>query len=108
MGPKNDDAKLKRVNISRTLQNRFEANSKIFHCRLVTQNETWVYYFEYESKIQRKQWSHSVSPPPKKFKQAESDGKAMASIFFHSEGVIMIDYMEKGKAINEQYYAWEL
>lgn len=49
-----------------------------------------------------------ASPPPKKFKQTASVGKVMASVFWDSEGVIMIDYLEKGKTINGEYYASEL
>ena len=58
-------------------------------------------------KIQSNQWKHSGSPLLKKFKQAASIGKVMTSIFFYSEGVIMIDYLEKGKT-NGQYYVSEL
>ena len=39
-----------------------------------------------------------------------SVGKMMASDFYHfsySEGVTIKDYLEKGKTINERYYALE-
>ncbi len=40
--------------------------------------------------------------PPKTFKQAASAGKVMASGgFFYADGVTMINYIEKGKTINE-------
>ena len=32
----------------------------------------------------------------------------MASIFWDSQGVIMIDYLEQGRTINGEYYAGEL
>ena len=32
----------------------------------------------------------------------------MASIFWNSQGVIMIDYLEQGRKINGAYYAGEL
>ena len=32
----------------------------------------------------------------------------MASIFWDSQGVIMIDYLEQGRTINGAYYAGEL
>ena len=44
--------KLKIVDIIWTLLIRFLANPKNFHCILVTQDETWVYHVEPESKIQ--------------------------------------------------------
>ena len=54
------------------------------------------------------QWKHPGSPPPKKFKRVSSAGKVMASVFWDSQGVIMIDYLEQGRAINDAYYAAEL
>jgi hypothetical protein len=37
-----------------------------------------------------------------------SAGKMMASIFCDSRGIIMIDYLEQGRAINGTYYADKL
>ena len=55
--------------------------------------------------MQSKQWKHLGSPPPKKFKRVYSAGKVMASIFWDSQGVIMI---EQGRTINDAYYAGEM
>ena len=44
----------------------------------------------------------------KKFKRIHSAGKVMASIFWNSQGVIMIDCLEQGPTINGAYYADEL
>ena len=38
-------------------------------------------------------------------KRVHLAGKLMASIFWDSEGVIMIDYLEQGLTINSPYYA---
>ena len=46
--------------------------------------------------------------PPKTFKRASSAGKVMASDFWDSQGVIMIDYLQQGRTINGAYYAAEL
>ena len=46
--------------------------------------------------------------PPKKFKKVSSVGKVMTSVFWDSQGVIMIDYFEQGRTINGAYYAAEL
>ena len=50
----------------------------------------------------------TLAHPPKKFKRASSTGKAMASIFWDSQGVIMIYYLQQGRTINGAYYAAEL
>ena len=46
--------------------------------------------------------------PPKKFKVTASSGKVMASVYWDSEGVIMVDFLKKGHTINGEYYANEL
>ena len=48
------------------------------------------------------------SPPPKKFKRVYSAGKVIASIFWDSQGVITIDYLEPACTIKGAYYASEL
>ena len=45
---------------------------------------------------------------PKKFKRVHSAGKVMASIFWDSQWVIIIDYLEQDHTINSAYYAGKL
>ena len=61
-----------------------------------------------EPKMQSKPWKHPGSPPSKKFKRAHSVWKVMASIFWDSQGVIMIDYLEQGCTINSANFAGKL
>ena len=72
--------------------------------RDVTQDETWVHHFDSEAKKQNMQWNHPGSLHPKKFKRVSSTGKVMASIFWDSQGIIMVDYLEEGCTINSAYY----
>ena len=58
--------------------------------------------------MESKQWKRPGSSPPKRFKIVHSAGKVMASIFWESQGVIMIDYLVQGRTINGAYYASEL
>ena len=76
--------------------------------QVVTQDETWVHHFDPESRMQSKQWKHPSLPPPNKFKRVHSAEKVMASIFWDSQGVIMIDYREHGRTISSADYAGEL
>ena len=55
--------------------------------------------------MQTKQWKYTGSSPPKKFKRVHSAGKVMASMFWDIEVLIMIDYLEQGRTINDTYYA---
>ena len=68
-------------------------------------DETWVHHFTPEAKQHSKQWKHPVSPPPKKAKTVPSAGKVMASVFWDADGILLIDYLQKGRTINGTYYA---
>ena len=81
---------------------------KIIPVILWTQDETWVYHFDPDSKMQSTQWKHPGSPPTKKFKRVPSAGKAMASVVCDRQGVVMTDYLQQGRMINGAYYAAEL
>lgn len=84
---------------------RFNQNRTDFLRRFITMDETWVHYYTPETKEQSKQWTHRGSPPPRKAKVVASAGKVMASIFWDSKGILLIDYLPKGKTISGQYYA---
>lgn len=85
-----------------------QADREEFIGRVVTQDETWVHHFDPETKVQSKQWKRPGSPPPPKFKKITSAKKIMASVFWDKDGVIMIDYLERGHTITGKYYAQEL
>ena len=42
--------------------------------------------------------------PPKKFKRVSSAGKVMASIFLDIQSVVMVDYLEEGRMINDVHH----
>jgi histone-lysine N-methyltransferase SETMAR len=94
-----------RVDISRELLGRYDAEPANFLARIVTGDETWLHYWDPETQQEFKQWKHKESPAPKRPRTQTSTGKIMASIFWDAEGVIMIDYMPHGSTITGQYYA---
>ena len=51
------------------------------------------------------QWKHSTSPAPKKTEVVSSAGKVMTSVFWDAKGIVFINYLQKGKTINGEYYA---
>ena len=83
----------------------FRADPDDFVDRLVTVDEAWVHHYTPKTKEQSKQWMHHGSPPPKKAKSVPSAGKVMATVFWDAEGILLIDYLEKGKTITGVYYA---
>ena len=99
------DQKLTRLVMSEANLARFEAGPKYFVELFLTKDECWVHRFEPETKWQSMQWKHSTFPAPKKAKVVSSAGKVMASVFWDAKGIAFIDYLQKGKAINGEYYA---
>ena len=67
-------------------------------------DETWAHHFDPETKQQSMQWKHPTSPPMVKFRKTASAGKVMASVFWDSEGVLMIDYLERSKTVTGVYF----
>ena len=50
-------------------------------------------------------WTESGESAPKKAKTVPSAGRVMATIFWDSHGIILTDYLQKGKIITRKYYA---
>lgn len=94
-----------RMKISKALLAQFRQNKSDFWRRLITVDETWIHHNTPETKKQSKQWTSKGEPAPKKAKTVFSAGKVMATVFWDSRGIILIDYLQKGKTITGTYYA---
>jgi histone-lysine N-methyltransferase SETMAR len=68
-------------------------------------DETWIHHYTPESKQQSRQWTEAGCSGPKKTRPVPSAGKVMASVFWDAEGILFIDYLEKGKTITGEYYS---
>lgn len=73
--------------------------------RIVTGDEVWVHHYDPTSKQESMEWRVKGTAPPKKFKVAQSAGKVMATVFWDSKGILLIDYKDKGVSITGDYYA---
>ena len=78
-------------------------------CRVFSQwnksnNESTIHHFTPESKRQSAEWRTAGESRPKRPKTQQSAGKVMASVFWDAHSIIYIDYLEKGKYINSDYY----
>ena len=99
------DNKRNRETTSEQCLTLFKRNPKEFLRRFVTVDETRIHWYTPETKEQSKQWTSPGERAPKKAKTVLSAGKVMATVFWDSQGVIYIDYLEKGKTITGLYYA---
>jgi len=93
--------KKKQVRLATSHENLslYNADPARFLRRYVTMDETWAHYFDPETKQQSKHWKHVTSPTPVKFRKIASAGKIMASVFWDSEGVLMIGYWREGRLL---------
>ena len=106
MGPKSvgPEHKVQRVESAINLLNQLKANSENFYLSIVTGDETWIYEYDPESKIQSKEWLPRDARGPIKFKAEKSAAKVMATIFWDAEGVILVDFLEEQRTITAAYY----
>ena len=95
-----DEQMATRASVFSALLKRFKSKEEDFLLRLVTVDETWVHYYEPENKSQSRQWVGPGSPRPKEFKTQQ-----MATVFWDTKGVIMLDFLPKKSTITGAYYA---
>jgi len=95
----------RRLTSSQEFLDLFTSDQDKFVWHIVTGDETWIHHWDPESKQESMQWRHASSPPPRKFKTQPSTVKIMATIFWDSRGVLLIDYLLDKTTMNEQYYA---
>lgn len=98
------DQKQQRVDDSKRCLEIFRHNKKDFLRCYITMDETWIHHFNPESRIQAAEWTGPGESRPKRPKTQTSAGKVMASVFWDTKGIIMVDYLAKGKTINSEYY----
>ena len=77
----------------------FKRNPNEFLCRFVTLDEIWIHWYTPENKEQSMRWISLVERALKKTKTVLSAGRVIGTIFWDSQGVIYIDYLEKGKMV---------
>jgi histone-lysine N-methyltransferase SETMAR len=64
-------------------------------------DETWIHHYTPESK----QWTEAGCSVPKNTLSVSSAGSVMALVFWGAEGILFINYLEKGKTITREYYS---
>ena len=92
-----------RSELSTAILLKIEADEECFFDQIIT-DETWVYQYDPEIKQQSKQWLPNGSSGPIKFKSERSVKKVMATVFWDSEGVMLVDFLEGKKTVTGAYY----
>ena len=98
------DQKQQRVDDSERCLELFKRGKKDFLRRYVTMDGTWIHHYTSETKRLSAEWTAAGESRSKRPKVQKWAGKFMASVFWDAHGILFIDYLEKGKTINSDYY----
>ncbi|GFO26986.1 histone-lysine N-methyltransferase SETMAR [Plakobranchus ocellatus] len=71
---------------------------------VITRDETWLHLSTPETKRDSMTWKYLSSPVTKKFKVQQSATKVMATVFWDSRGMILLDILPKGESVNADGY----
>ena len=96
--------KLARVDVCQDLLARNEQAAPDFLERIVTGDESGFLFYDPESKQQSMEWRKPGEPAPTKVRTSQSAMKRMATVFWDSEGILLIQWLPQGRTINSQYY----
>ena len=75
-----EDPKERRCHDSRKIVELINSDPAVFDV-LVTCDESWIYWYDPETKRQSSQWKHAGSPRPKKASQSKSTHKLLMILF---------------------------
>ena len=82
-------------------------NDKKFLSKIITGDESWVYGYDVETKVQSSLWTSKTSPRPKKACQVRSKIKVLLTVFFYASGVVHHKYLPEGSTVNQTYYIYQ-
>ena len=66
-------------------------------------DETLLYHYDPETKLQSMEWRHSGLPRPKNSECKNPLEKFSPRFFGDQDGILLIDYLPKGQTINAEY-----
>jgi histone-lysine N-methyltransferase SETMAR len=72
---------------------------------IIAGDETWIYYYQPETKQRSVPWKDLSSPVAEKFKVQLSMGNLMLTIFWDSQGPILETYPEHGTIVTNATYS---
>ena len=98
------DQKQQRVDNSELGLHQFQSNKKEFLCKYVKMDEMWIHHFPPESNRLLAEWTAAGENRPKWWKTQTSASKVLASVFWDAQAILFIDYLEKERTINSDYY----
>jgi len=97
------DQKDSRVAICQELKETV-INGPTLLLNVITDDESTVYDYDPETKLQSSQWKNPGSPRPKKARMQKSKLKTMLVYFFDQERIIHREFVPPGMTVNADFY----
>ncbi len=94
-----------RLKMCRENLKKFELEGPNIINRLVTGDETWIYFYENLSSREAKLWVLEDDPIPKEPKAEIHVKKIMYAVFFRSTGIVKVVKLGKGETVTKEWYA---
>ena len=66
--------------------------------------ETWIHHFTPKSNKLSAEWTAVDESHPKRPKTQTLADKVFASVFWDVQGILFVDYLEKGRTVNSRYH----
>jgi hypothetical protein len=79
-------------------------NRQKFFNKITTEDETWCFAYDPETKEQSSEKVGETYPQPKKLKYGRSRIKTTLIIVFNSQGVVHQEFIPEGKTVNAEFY----
>jgi len=97
------DQKQQHVNVCTELR-QFASDDKTVLSKVITVDESWVYGYDPETKLQSSQWQRPTSPGPKNVRQVKSNLKGMIITFFDFKAIVHEEFVPTGLTVNSGFY----
>ena len=104
LGDRKLKLKQQRVEDSERCLELFKRGKNDFPRRYITMDETLIHQYMPETNRSSAEWTAACKSRPTRPKIQQWAGKVMATAFWDAHRILFIDYLEKGKNINIDYY----
>jgi histone-lysine N-methyltransferase SETMAR len=98
-----DEQKQQRVKLCRENLAKFQ-NGSWRLCDIITGDETWIYHRQIHHKSKNASWVGEGESPTTVVRRSKFEPKNLFSIFFKSNGPVLIHCVDEGKTIDHNYY----
>ena len=97
--------KERRVQDSLSFLRQYERHGDAFLDIIMTTDETWLWFYDPETKQQSSVWKRNSSHPPQKARVSRSGGKYMFIMFMDRWGMLLCHSVPKDQEVNADYYS---